>query len=176
MGNFFGSWLQLSFWTLAAGSSLTFIIQRTWLKPGPSLHLNPDPGSRTYHLSRKIFLLNLHGMFINHYYLFKSLVSKYSHILRYGGLEFQFMNFEGTQIHSITPWILIFYLIASFCLRGWCSSYLQSQPEILFFSLLFCLSTLSLFVAVSVYICFYSERCFEVSLWAHGFSYIQCFY
>lgn len=112
----------------------------------------------------------------NHYYLFKSLVSKYSHILRYGGLEFQFMNFEGTQIHSITPWILIFYLIASFCLRGWCSSYLQSQPEILFFSLLFCLSTLSLFVAVSVYICFYRERCFEVSLWAHGFSYIQCFY
>ena len=39
----------------------------------------------------------------NHYYLFKSLVSEYSHILRQGGLEFQFMNFEGTQIHSITP-------------------------------------------------------------------------
>ena len=36
----------------------------------PSLCLNLNPGSRTYHLTRKIFLLNLHGMFINHYYLF----------------------------------------------------------------------------------------------------------
>lgn len=73
----------------------------------------------------------------NRYYLFKSLVSKYSHILRYRGLEFQFINFEGIQIHSITPRILIFHLIASFCLKDWCSSYLQWKPEILFYFILF---------------------------------------
>ena len=71
------------------------------------------------------------------YYLFKSLVSKYSYILRYRGLEFQFMNFEEIQIHSITSRILIFHLIASFCLKDWCSSYLQWQPEILFYFILF---------------------------------------
>lgn len=77
----------------------------------------------------------------NRYYLFKSLVSKYSHILRYRGLEFQFMNFR-IQIHSITPWILIFHLIASFCLKDCVLSYpMKNQKFYFIYSVWhFCLS------------------------------------